>query len=206
MRLMLILTWLIILFSCKENRSHNKTNSTGKEADSLTSNPVDETLSARTQRDSLSTIFDEDKRSLSLVYINPAGSADTIVLGNYYNTFGQPPHQVDYKTISENRVAVVVETNIIQLGISSDAVHVFLFDKANMTVKKACTFEEVATYGEGTPLDTLTGVVLYDYQIKPSPDSSAQFILSEYVPYKFEELSRNKTHTYKTKQRMCSIR
>lgn len=158
------------------------------------------------QPDSVTSFFDEEHRRLYLLYLDRKGRADTIELGEYFNTFRQPPHQVHYNTITGDKMAIVVATNIIQLGVSRDAVHVLIFDKKSRSVIKVCTFQDIAVYEEGTALDTLEDIVLYDYKITPLSDSSAQFTLSEYTPYKLGNADQGLKHKYKEKKRTCLIR
>jgi hypothetical protein len=152
--------------------------------------------------DSISVIFDEASTQLAIVDTDN----DTVAIGQFYNTFKSPPHEIKVEPMGNQKYIILVVTNIVQLGNSEDGLHVFGFNQPLKKVTPLCSFDSLGVYSSDSGIDTLQGIKLYDYAvIKQEDTQEASIRITEYTPFKYVDQRRNK-QKIKTTTRVCRFK
>jgi hypothetical protein len=151
----------------------------------LIKHPIDEDIEiiARSNKN-MAVSYDENSRLVCVIY------NDSIYrLGNFSNTFALPPN-INFEKIDEN-VGILIESNIIQMGLSNYHFYLFEFDTINKKIFNRCTISKVST--RNLDKDTFINPIYHEYKIR-----AKEFILKEYHPYKSDTVQYTvKTHSCK---------
>ena len=167
--------------------------------------PVQEQKTAFEGSDSLvnsgniKIVFDKNNEMVELLY-NNNGLLEKYKIGRYTNTFGDAP-VVEIKQINDSETVIIIITNIVQLGQSSDELTLYSFDIVKKQLNKICDIEDIAVHD--MEIDTLSNIIHYSYSIDKE---KKKLILEEYSPYKSLDKSLSgKKFVTKTKKIQLTI-
>lgn len=136
-------------------------------------------------------LFDSTERYLELSYSSNK-KRNNIDIGAYSNTFGDPPITA-LRKIDDSTLGIIVITNYVDFGYSSDELYLFDFNTKSLTLNKLIDIPKIAEHNER--IDTLSDIINYDYTIN---FIKKEVLIKEYAPYKLLSSARQVNFRTKT--------